>query len=625
MYPYFECPPDSRQGRAVPNDCVIYRAYAMSDKKDEGTTPQDTLRTQAEAKLAAAGKAKPTPSLGFDELLQEPCIHQVELEIQNEELRRTQAELEKTMAHYVDLYDFAPVGYLTLNDEGIILEINLTASRLLGENRANVIGRRFTKFIADEHKDLWYRHFQLAKQADGKYGCELPFVDAQGNTLHYHLDCLFNHDLEYRPNVRITLTDVTMRKLAETELRIAAVAFETQDCIVVADANKKKLRVNKAFSRITGYSAEESNNLSFFNSKLHDTDMHQELWAAIARDGHWRGEIWDERKNGEPFLMAISITAVKDDQGELNHYVADFIDITERKRNEEALRIAAAAFKAQESIMVTDNKRVILRVNDAFTRISGYSAEEAIGNTPRILRSGFHDKAFYDEVLETVAKDGYWEGEIWNKRKNGDIFPALQTITAVRDEAGQLTHYVGAMMDISAQKQAEKFLLDARKRLENEVVTTQEELEAIKVETAEINTALNFLLKYRDKDKVQAQLSLSNEVETIVLPLLAKLKGASKNRTQSLRMIAMIEGNLQDLMRSYGSTGHIDAAFQKLTPLEKQVAAMVKLGQPTKVIAATLNIADGTVNIHRKHIRKKLGLDNKENLQAYLQSLSNSN
>jgi len=273
---------------------------------------------------------------------------------------------------------------------------------------------------------------------------------------------------------------------------------------------------------------------------------------------------------------------------------------------------------------VTDNNKLILRVNEAFTRITGYSAEEAIGNTPRILRSGFHDKAFYDAVLDTVAREGYWEGEIWNKRKNGEIFPVLQTITAVFDDQGKLTHYVGIMMDISVQKQAEKILLETRERLERQVSTTQEELETIKSETVEINTALNVLLKRRDKDKTEAQMSLSNEVESIVLPLLSKLKGASKNRLQSLRMIGIIEENLKNLMETYGSANHIDAAYQKLTPLEKQVAAMVKLGQPTKVIATTLNIADGTVNIHRKHIRKKLGLDNKENLQAYLQSLSDS-
>lgn len=587
------------------------------DSQNDGDNQNSRMSNNKETESAC--------TLSFEELTHELKVHQHELELQNEELRRTQADLAITKAHYVDLYDFAPVGYLTIDDEGVILEINLTAADLLGESRSNIIGRRFAKFLADEHKDLWQRHYQQAKMANGRYGCELPFINAEGNTLHYHLDCLFNHDDGKRRSARITLTNVTARKQVETDLRIAAAAFETQDCIIIADAEKRIVRVNKAFCRITGYRTDEAIGLAFFSSKRHKNELYEELWAAIARDGHWRGELWEKRKTGESFLMAINITAVKDNQGSIGHYVADFIDITKIRRDEEALRIAAAAFQAQESILVTDTKRVILRVNEAFTRITGYSAKEAVGKTPRLLRSGYHDKAFYDNVLETVTQDGYWEGEIWNKRKNGEIFPVLQTITAVTNEAGELTHYVGAMMDITIQKQAEKILLEARERLENQVASTQEELETIKAETEEINTAINVLIKHREKDKTEAQISLSNEVESIVMPLLVKLKGASKNRQQSLRMIGIIEDNLKNLMKSYGRANHIDAAYQKLTRIETQVAAMVKLGQPTKVIATTLNITVGTVNIHRKHIRKKLGLDNKENLQGYLQSLADIN
>jgi PAS domain S-box-containing protein len=296
--------------------------------------------------------------------------------------------------------------------------------------------------------------------------------------------------------------------------------------------------------------------------------------------------------------------------------------LNDLKRTEADLRIAATAFQAQESILVTDTNRIILRVNEAFTRITGYSAQEAIGKTPAILQSGLHDEAFYGELFNTVTREGYWEGEIWNRHKNGDIFPVLQTITAVTNEDGQIIHYVGASMDITPQKQAERILLDARERLENQVANTQDELEKSQAETAEINTALSVLLKHREKDKDEAQISLSNEIEAIVMPLLKRMKGASNGQIQTQRMIGMIEDNLKNLMKSYGRANHMDAAYQKLSPIERQVASMVKLGQPTKVIAATLNITAGTVNIHRKHIRKKLDLDGKTNLQGYLQSLT---
>jgi PAS domain S-box-containing protein len=272
---------------------------------------------------------------------------------------------------------------------------------------------------------------------------------------------------------------------------------------------------------------------------------------------------------------------------------------------------------------VTNASKVILRVNQAFTRITGYSAEEVIGKTPSFLCSHLHDRDFYRALWADVELKGFWKGEIWDKRKNGEIFPVMQTISAVIGADGAVTHYVGILTDITVQKKAEKVLIEARERLENQVATTKEELENIKKETAEINTALNVMLKHREGDKSQAQTSLSHEVEATVLPLLKNLKMASTGRVKSTNLIDILENNLQLLVKSYGRTANLPAAYQKLTPLETQVASMVRQGLPTKIIAVTLNISAGTVDIHRKHIRKKLGLNGKAtNLNSYLRSLA---
>ena len=299
------------------------------------------------------------------------------------------------------------------------------------------------------------------------------------------------------------------------------------------------------------------------------------------------------------------------------------IDITERKQTEEALRIAAAAFETQDGIMVTDARGVILRLNRAFSHITGYSAEEVIGVTPSFLRSGLHDEDFYQTMWLSVAHNGYWHGEIWDKRKNGEIFPLWLTLTAVTDAEGEITHYVGSFTDITVQKQAEKVLLEARQRLENQVATTKEELEKRKEETTEINAALKVLLKHREMDKSDAQSALLCEVEETIMPFLKKLKGASTGRRQTIRLISILETNLQHLVESYGSATTLSAALHHLTPVEMQVASLLRQGLSTKVIAMTLNISPGTVGIHRKHIRKKLGLDGKAaNLHNYLKSLT---
>ena len=122
----------------------------------------------------------------------------------------------------------------------------------------------------------------------------------------------------------------------------------------------------------------------------------------------------------------------------------------------EQLRIAATAFESQEGTMVTDAKGVILRVNQAFTNDTGYTAEDAVGQTPRLLKSGRHDAEFYQAMWQTINQTGKWQGEIWSRRKNGEIYPKWLTITAVKDNDGVVTHYVGIHVDITERKAAEK-------------------------------------------------------------------------------------------------------------------------------------------------------------------------
>jgi len=131
-------------------------------------------------------------------------------------------------------------------------------------------------------------------------------------------------------------------------------------------------------------------------------------------------------------------------------------DISERKRAELDLHIAAIAFESQDGMIVTDAQSKILRVNHAFTEISGYAADEVIGQTPRMLQSGQHDADFYAAMWSTIQMAGVWHGEIWNRRKNGEVYPEQITITAVKGSTGQVTHFVAVLRDITRRKQLEK-------------------------------------------------------------------------------------------------------------------------------------------------------------------------
>ena len=130
-------------------------------------------------------------------------------------------------------------------------------------------------------------------------------------------------------------------------------------------------------------------------------------------------------------------------------------DITAIKHSEDEIRIAATAFESQEGMIITDAGQRILRVNAAFTRISGYNLEDVSGRTPALFKSGRHDQAFYQAMWESIAAKGSWQGEIWNRRKNAEVFPEWLTITAVKNSSGRITHYVGALTDITLRKSAE--------------------------------------------------------------------------------------------------------------------------------------------------------------------------
>ncbi len=161
------------------------------------------------------------------------------------------------------------------------------------------------------------------------------------------------------------------------------------------------------------------------------------------------------RKDGSRFNVRLAVTALRDSAGVIQGYLGIAADISLRREMEQELRVAAVAFESQAAIMVTDPTQRILRVNPAFTRLTGYLPEEAIGQTPALLKSGRQDGAFYRQMWQCLEQSGHWEGEIWNRRKSGQIYPEWLTISAVRDNNGVLTHYVSTFSDISELKVAE--------------------------------------------------------------------------------------------------------------------------------------------------------------------------
>ncbi|MFT6895710.1 MAG: diguanylate cyclase (GGDEF)-like protein/PAS domain S-box-containing protein [Paraglaciecola sp.] len=295
-------------------------------KKDQGDKKLigHKLRPAAEEQLADSTppeiKAQ-TP----EELLHELRVHQIELEMQNESLRQTQQALEDSRDRYIDLYEFAPVAYLTLSEKGLITQTNLTGVTLLGQERHKLINKNFRSLVISEDQNRWVHHFMIALDQKDNFTIELSLKHGNGKVFQAQLDCVRN-----ALGLRITLSDITERKQAENNLRIAATTFESQEGIFVTDANSVIQRVNHAFSEITGYSAEDAIGQTprLLSSARHDKAFYIAMWRSINNTGIWNGEIWNKRKTGEIYPEHLAITAVKDAAGNVANYVGSFTDIT---------------------------------------------------------------------------------------------------------------------------------------------------------------------------------------------------------------------------------------------------------------------------------------------------------
>jgi diguanylate cyclase (GGDEF)-like protein/PAS domain S-box-containing protein len=160
--------------------------------------------------------------------------------------------------------------------------------------------------------------------------------------------------------------------------------------------------------------------------------------------------------SGERREVSISFSVCPGYEQSLTKVFVSLYDITQRKQDEERLRLAASVFStSQEGILISDANNRIIDINPAFTHLTGYSREEALGQDPNFLSAGRQSQGFYSQMWQSITTNGEWQGELWNQRKSGEVFPELLSIVAVKNDQGQLQHYVGAFSDISVIKQHE--------------------------------------------------------------------------------------------------------------------------------------------------------------------------
>ncbi len=243
-----------------------------------------------------------------------------------------------------------------------------------------------------------------------------------------------------------------------TLFRLHAAALDASaNAIIITDQNSLIEWANPAYSRLTGYGLDEAvgkHPQDLVKSGLQNQGFYKELWDTILSGKVWRGEVVNRRKDGSLFNQEMTITPVRSEQGEITHFIAIKQDISERRLTEARLREAAAVMEnTHDGVVITDTVPRILVVNQAYTTITGYEPEEVIGKNPNIISAGRADQAFYEQMWEEVQNSGCWQGEVWNRRKNGECYPQLLTISTIYDDDHNPVRYVGVFSDITLLKE----------------------------------------------------------------------------------------------------------------------------------------------------------------------------
>ena len=381
--------------------------------------------------------------------------------------RREEALKESEESLAITLYSIGDAVIAT-DVQGRVTRMNPTAERLTAWSQADAKNRLLTEVfcivnaatrepVADPVQQVMAlgQTVGLANHTLllARDGCEYQIADSAAP---------MRNAADEIVGVVLVFSDVTEKYRMEEALRegheiLSSILDATQDGYWRINAQGQLLDVNPAYCRLSGYTAQEL--LTKSVSDL-DSEKDQALIVAHIRvildGGNEQFETRHRRKDGSIWHVEVSAICRNQASGEIFVFLRD---ITERKKNEEKLHLAASVFThAREGILITDMDATIIDVNDSFTRITGFSHDEIVGKNPSILGSGLQDKAFYAAMWRDLLEKDHWYGEVWNRRKNGDVYAEMLTISAVGESKGNARHYVALFSDITALKEHEKQL-----------------------------------------------------------------------------------------------------------------------------------------------------------------------
>jgi len=346
-------------------------------------------------------------------------------------------------------------------------------------------------------------------------------------------------------------TDIDVKALKQSESRLRKIenyqrAFidSLPFMVWIKDEESRFISVNAVLAKNLGEDKPENligkTDFDYSPKELAEYYRQEDLSVLQSKQPKFVDEAFVDAQGKTYWIETFKAPAI-DNDGNLLGKVGFARDISERKIIENELKVSAIAMESQEGIIITDASSKILKINDAFTKITGFTSEEAVGNRMTLLKSGVHDAAFYKEMWQSISTQGSWQGEIWNKRKSGEIYPEWLTISAVKNSEGVVTNYVGTMIDITARKSIEERVhhmahYDPLTDLPNRSLLTDRLHQALAQARRE-STLLAVMFMDLDKFKIVND-SLGHDIGDLLLKAVAiRLTNCFKRQTDTVSRI----------------------------------------------------------------------------------------
>ena len=422
------------------------------------------LRERAEVKAAAMGSSE-LASLsrdGANRLLHELRVHEIELEMQNEELRRTQEEVQASRARYLDLYDHAPVGYLTLNGQGVILQANSRAAGMLGAPTDALVKQPITRFVQAEDQDIIYLHRRRVFESGTPQVCELRMKRQNGALFWARMEAIPIGVGESGARVSYTvISDITERKRAEATVQKQARLIDmADDAILIRDPEGRISSWNQGAERLYGWTRDQA--IGQVSHELLKTRFPKplgEFLADLRQSGSWAGELEQTHQDGSPIVVATRWVVEGDEEGEGRSILEISTDITEQKRAEEQFRRLQARLidMASDAIIVRDFSGTISSWNQGAERVYGWTRDQALGRVAHeLLKTRFPRPL--PEIEAELGREGSWEGELIQSSRDGSLIVVASRWVQDPDQPGSHGPVLQIDSDITRRQQAEKNL-----------------------------------------------------------------------------------------------------------------------------------------------------------------------